>query len=111
MRYAKKTSRVSLSVCMSHVTFLSAIQEYRFYEKCQGIMNNPVNIEMPRKLSLEEEKRHFSPNGGISVCIKTMFTDYAPYNCFLIFYGLIYCICGDAKQTLFTCEVFYVIPF
>jgi hypothetical protein len=26
----------------AHVTILSAIQVYRFYEMCQGIVNNPA---------------------------------------------------------------------
>jgi len=38
----KTTLRVPLSICRSHVTFLSAIQVYQFYEMCKGIMNNPV---------------------------------------------------------------------
>jgi hypothetical protein len=38
----KKIWRVSLSICRSHVTILSAIQVYPFYEICQGILNNPV---------------------------------------------------------------------
>ena len=33
---------ISLSICKSHVTILSAIQVCRFYEMCRGIMNNPV---------------------------------------------------------------------
>jgi hypothetical protein len=42
IRYAKITWKVSLSVCRSHVTSLSAIEMYLFYEIGQGIMNNPV---------------------------------------------------------------------
>jgi len=38
----RETWIVSLSICMSHVTILPAIQEYRFHEMCPGIMNNPV---------------------------------------------------------------------
>jgi hypothetical protein len=37
----KITWRPSLSICRSHVTILSAIKVYRFYEMCQGIVNNP----------------------------------------------------------------------
>ena len=45
MRYAKikKTWRVALSICRSHAAILSAIQVYRVYEVCQGIMNTPVH--------------------------------------------------------------------
>ena len=42
MRYASKTWGFFLSIYSSHVTILSAIQVYRFYEMCQGFMNNPV---------------------------------------------------------------------
>jgi len=38
----KTARRVSHSICRSHVTFLSAIQVYQFYEMCKGIMNNPA---------------------------------------------------------------------
>jgi hypothetical protein len=41
-RCAKRTWRVSLPICRSHL-FLSAIQVYHFYEVCHRIMNNPVH--------------------------------------------------------------------
>jgi hypothetical protein len=34
--------RVCLSIGMSHVTILSAIQVHQFFVMFQGIMNNPV---------------------------------------------------------------------
>jgi hypothetical protein len=37
-----QTWRVSLSIGMSHVTILCAIQVYRFFVMYQGIMNNRV---------------------------------------------------------------------
>jgi hypothetical protein len=42
MRYAKQTWRASLSIDMSHVTILCAIEVYQLFVMCQGIMNNPV---------------------------------------------------------------------
>jgi hypothetical protein len=42
MRYAKQTWRVSLSIGMSHVTILYAIQVYQYFVIFHGIMNNPV---------------------------------------------------------------------
>jgi len=38
----KKHWRVSLSVSRSHLTILSAIQVYLFYEMCQGLVNKSV---------------------------------------------------------------------
>jgi hypothetical protein len=38
----EKTWIVSLSVCWSSFADFSAIQVYRFYKKCSGIMNNPL---------------------------------------------------------------------
>ena len=43
-----ETSRVSLSVCRSHVT---AIQGYRINDMCQGVMNCPVHIYNYRMFS------------------------------------------------------------
>jgi hypothetical protein len=40
--WKKQTWRVSLSICRSHFTFLSAIQVHRLYEMLQGITNNPI---------------------------------------------------------------------
>jgi len=37
-----------LSICRSHVTILSTIHVYRFYEVCQGTMNNPVSYKFCR---------------------------------------------------------------
>jgi hypothetical protein len=36
----KKTWKVSLSIGLTHVTILCAIQVYRFFVTCQGIMDN-----------------------------------------------------------------------
>jgi hypothetical protein len=40
--YAKKTWRVSLSICRLDATSLFATQVHRFYELCQGITNNSM---------------------------------------------------------------------
>jgi hypothetical protein len=46
MRYAIKKLREFLFPSVKlHVTILSAIQVYPFYEMCQGIMNNPVFLK------------------------------------------------------------------
>jgi hypothetical protein len=42
MGYPKETWRISFSICRLQVTILSVIQVYRFYEMCQGVMDNPV---------------------------------------------------------------------
>ena len=36
----KKSWRVSLSICTLHVIILLAIKVYKFYDMCDGIMNN-----------------------------------------------------------------------
>jgi hypothetical protein len=43
MRFEQKTCRISLSIYISYITILSAIQLSQFYELCQGIKTNPVH--------------------------------------------------------------------
>jgi hypothetical protein len=49
----KQTWKFSLPICRSRVTILFAIQVYRFYEMCHGIMNNPVQAISCKNLTLD----------------------------------------------------------
>jgi hypothetical protein len=75
---------------------------------CQGIMRN---TEIFNKTEFGVKKRGSSVNGDVSVYITEMFSNYSPYKCYIIFDHFIYWILGEAKQTLFTCELFLIILF
>ena len=111
MGCADKTWEISLSFCRSRVTILPGNQVCWFYEMCQGIMSNTVNTENSNKTEFGGKKRSSSVNGDVSVYITEMFSNYSPYKCYIIFNHFIYCILGEAKQTLFSCELFLTILF
>jgi len=43
-KYAERTLESCSSVCRSHVTILTVMQVYRFYEMCPGTVNNPGQL-------------------------------------------------------------------
>jgi hypothetical protein len=60
--HVKQTWRVSLSIGMSHGTILCAIQVYRFFVMCQGIINNCIWTHVSISFSMsrvDAEGDHF----------------------------------------------------
>lgn len=67
MRYPERTLESCSSVCRSHVTILTVMQVYRFYEMCRGTVNNPgqLHTENPAKsLPNEGSKNLARAHGG-----------------------------------------------
>jgi hypothetical protein len=66
LQVLKKHWRVSLSVSRSHLTILSAIKLYLFYEMCQGLVNKSVYC-----ITLNMSKTViFKITNGYFLCIK-----------------------------------------
>lgn len=68
MRYVERTLESCASVCRSHVTILTVMQGYRFYEMCRGTVNNPgqLHTENPVKPLANEGSTNLArTHGGV----------------------------------------------
>jgi len=68
MRYVERNLESCASVCRSHVTILTVMQGYRFYEMCRGTVNNPgqLHTENPVKsLPTEGSTNLARTHGGV----------------------------------------------